>query len=72
MLSRFISFEISSTVTHVKEKLASFSILDIILLIIEIQGCLKFIRNVRNIAEVFLVNFDSKIWYYINKEGIHF
>ena len=39
MSSLFISFEISSAVTRVKEKLASFSTLDTILLIIEILGC---------------------------------
>ena len=39
MSSLFISFEISSTATHVKEKLASFSVRDTILLIIEILGC---------------------------------
>ena len=39
MSSRLIYFEIPSTVTHVKEKLALFSKLDTILLIIEILGC---------------------------------
>ena len=37
--SRFISFKISSTLTHVIEKLASFSTLNTILLIMEILGC---------------------------------
>ena len=39
MSSRFVSFETSSTVTHMKEKLALFSTFDTILLIIEILGC---------------------------------
>ena len=39
MSSRFISFEISSTVTPMKEKVASFSTHDAVLLIIEILGC---------------------------------
>ena len=30
----------------------------------------NWIRNVRNIVEVRLVDFDSKIWYYINKESV--
>ena len=67
MSNYFISFEISSTVTHVKEKVALFSKLDIILLIINTKMFLVFlnslfnwIRDVRNIAEVLLINFDSK------------
>ena len=40
--SLFIALEISSTVTHVKEKLLSFSTLHAILLIIEMLGCLLY------------------------------
>ena len=39
--SRFISFEISSTVTHVKEKLATFSKRDEILLTVKILQCFR-------------------------------
>ena len=39
MSSHFVSYEITFTVTHVKEKLASFSTLDTILLITEILEC---------------------------------
>ena len=75
MSSRFISFEISSTVTHMKEKLALFAkfLHDFInnrntmIFLVFLKSLFNWIRNARNIAEVELVDFDSKIWYYIDK-----
>ena len=75
MSSRFISFEISSTVTHMKEKLALFAkfLHDFInnrntmIFLVFLKSLFNWIRNARNIVEVELVDFDSKIWYYIDK-----
>ena len=78
MSRHYISLDISSTVTHVKEKLVSFLTLDNHLInnrnnkifLVYLNSLFNRIRNFRNIVEILLVNFDSKIWYYIKKESI--
>ena len=35
-----------------------------------LNSLFNWIRDVRNIAEVLLINFDSKIWHYIEKQTI--
>ena len=77
-VSLFITFEISSGVTHVKEKAVFLSVLDTIFFnnrdtrkpVVFLNSFFNWIRNARRIENILLINFDSEIRNNVNKEII--